>query len=116
IGLGLATVHDIVKQSNGYIWAFSELGVGTTFTVYLPRVEAELDSKPSQTARDSEPARGTETVLLVDDEPAIRTVARTALERLGYEVLVANAGPDARRIAREHRGPIHPPVTDAVVP
>jgi nitrogen-specific signal transduction histidine kinase/ActR/RegA family two-component response regulator len=114
-GLGLSTVYSIVKQSGGYIWAYSEIGVGSTFTVYLPRVEGEAESRDS--ARPQREHRdGTETVLIVDDEAPVRMVARRFLEMRGYRVLEASNGPDAIRVSREHEGPIHIMVTDVVMP
>jgi two-component system CheB/CheR fusion protein len=115
VGLGLSTVYNIVKQSNGYIWAYSELGVGTTFRVYLPRVEAQPEAAAEHAAA-SEPAGGTETVLLVEDEPAIRNLARRFLEQRGYHVLDAAGGPEALRAASEHHGPVHLLLTDVVMP
>ncbi len=114
-GLGLATVYSIVKQNAGYIWAYSELGVGSTFTVYLPRVEAKVE-RAEGAAPQPEKLRGTETILLVHDENAVRTVARRFLEMRGYSVIEASSGPDAIRVSREHDGPIHLMVTDVVMP
>jgi CheY-like chemotaxis protein len=115
VGLGLSTAYGIVKQSDGYIWAYSELGVGSTFTVYLPRVEAEPVAA-ERAAEAGEPAGGTETVLIVEDEEAIRSLARRFLERRGYRVLDAHNGPDALRVAKKHNGPIHLLLTDVVMP
>jgi CheY-like chemotaxis protein len=114
-GLGLSTVYSIVKQSGGFIWAYSEMGVGSTFTVYLPRVEAEAE-RPESTPRAREQTAATETVLLVDDEAPVRMVARRFLELRGYRVLEASSGPDALRVSRDHPGPIHVMVTDVVMP
>jgi two-component system CheB/CheR fusion protein len=113
-GLGLATVYSIVSQNGGYIRAYSELGVGSTFTVYLPRLEPEL-ARPEPAGR-KEDLRGSETILLVEDENAVRTLARRFLEISGYHVLEASNGPDALRVARAHNGPIHAMVTDVVMP
>src|SRR5881296_2049345 len=83
-GLGLATVYGIVKQSNGHIEVQSTLGVGTTFKIYLPRLEAEEIGAPAAPAQETAPLAGNEVVLLVEDEPAVRSIARRVLERQGY--------------------------------
>jgi PAS domain S-box-containing protein len=113
-GLGLSTVYGIVKQSEGYIWVYSEPARGTTFKVYLPRVDApaELPERSRERAR----LRGTETVLLVEDEEGVRKVAREFLEEAGYTVLEARNGDDALQIAAMHTGPLHLLVTDVVMP
>ena len=115
-GLGLATCQTIVQQCCGHIEVQSELGKGTTFKIYFPRVEQAVDTttKPIET---SPPPRGTETLLLVEDEPSVRHLAAGALETLGYNVLRANNGQDALRVAREHKGsPIRLVVTDVIMP
>jgi len=114
-GLGLSTVYGIVKQSGGYIWVYSEPGCGTTFKIYLPRVEAEAEPL----APRSEPPvslRGSETVLLVEDEDAVRNLTRKVLEAHGYAVLPAAGGQEALRLASEYDGPIHLLLTDVVMP
>jgi len=113
-GLGLSTVYGIVKQSEGYIWVYSEPGRGTTFKVYLPRVDApaELPERDRDRAR----LRGTETVLLVEDEEGVRKVAREFLEEAGYTVLEARNGDDALQISAMHTGPLHLLITDVVMP
>jgi two-component system, cell cycle sensor histidine kinase and response regulator CckA len=113
-GLGLATVYSIVNQSGGYITAYSEWGVGSTFSVYLPRVEVPAAQDSSEHADVT--ATGTETVLLVEDQHPVRELARRFLEIAGYKVLEAPSGPDALRISREHEGHIDLMVTDVVMP
>jgi CheY-like chemotaxis protein len=114
-GLGLATVYGIVKQSGGFIWVYSELGKGTSFKIYLPRVnEAEVHiGIPKPTA---EIPAGTETVLLTEDEQDVREIAREFLESGGYKVIEAKNGKEAISIAAEHRGKIDLLVTDMVMP
>ncbi|HVH11056.1 MAG TPA: response regulator [Gemmatimonadales bacterium] len=112
-GLGLATVYGIVKQSGGSIWVYSEVGHGTTFKIYLPRVDAPL--APAAAALP-EVVGGTETVLLVEDVSAVRAVAREMLERQGYTVLEAADARAAHRFAHEHPGTIHLLLTDVVMP
>jgi CheY-like chemotaxis protein len=114
-GLGLSTVYSIVKDSGGYICAYSELAVGTTFTVYLPRIAGE-PLRPDGLAPGPTEAKGTETILLVEDEHAVRELARRFLELHGYRVLSAANGPEALRISREQGPPIHMMVTDVVMP
>ncbi|MEO8139330.1 MAG: response regulator [Gemmatimonadota bacterium] len=114
-GLGLATVYGIVKQSGGYIWVYSEVGNGTTFKIYLPRV-AETPEALSVPDVVAEPPRGTETVLLVEDEDMVRSLARAALARRGYAVLEAANGREALAICERHRGPIDLLVTDMIMP
>jgi two-component system cell cycle sensor histidine kinase/response regulator CckA len=98
-GLGLSTVYGIVKQSGGYIFADSKVGEGTRFTIYLPAHEVEPKAGRSRTAKPKESELwGTGTILLVEDEPMVRTVAERALTRHGYKVLTANNGEDALEI------------------
>ncbi|MDB5308579.1 MAG: hybrid sensor histidine kinase/response regulator [Gemmataceae bacterium] len=114
-GLGLATVYGIVKQSGGHLAVDSTIGVGTTFKVYLPRVEQPVGGSKIHTAFRV-PPRGEETVLLVEDEEGVRTLTRHVLTRCGYRVLEAGDGDEAMRVAAGHDGPIHLLVTDVVMP
>ena len=114
-GLGLATVYGIVKQNHGFINAYSEPGRGTTFKIYLPVHQAGT-GRATQQSTTPTPARGNETILLVEDEPAILAVGTKILERQGYTVLAAASPDEAMRLAREHAGDIHLLITDVVMP
>jgi CheY-like chemotaxis protein len=114
-GLGLATCYGIIKQLRGHIWVTSTPGHGATFDIYLPRADQAV-TVPLARAAAEHGVEGTETVLLVEDEPLVRTLAARALEAHGYTVLVAPTGADALRMAREHEGPIHLLLTDVVMP
>jgi PAS domain S-box-containing protein len=118
-GLGLSTVYGIIKQSGGYIWVQSELGKGTRFEIYLPRVSGVGEAlAPAVVAQDEarsvEP--GTETILLVEDEANLRYLARQYLEKQGYKVIEAADGAVAMQIAVAHEGIIHLLLTDVIMP
>jgi CheY-like chemotaxis protein len=114
-GLGLATVYGIVKQSRSHIWVYSELGQGTTFKIYLPRVEEAVESLQPRAA-PTESLQGSETILVVEDDQSVRMLARDALEMDGYTLLEASDGQEALRVCEGHQGPIHLMVTDVVMP
>jgi PAS domain S-box-containing protein len=114
-GLGLATVYGIVQQSGGHVWVYSEPGLGSTFKIYLP---VSALSTPARSLRDSPPAvtRGSETVLLVEDEASVRAVARRILERAGYSVVEAKSSSEAVKLFSDHRASIDLLLTDMVMP
>ena len=114
-GLGLSTVYGIVKQSGGNIWVHSQPRLGTTFEIYFPR-EFSLKVTSTRLSAILKQTGGTETLLVVEDEEAMRKVAIRSLEAAGYKVLVAAAGDEALRIAAEHSGHIHLLLTDMVMP
>jgi PAS domain S-box-containing protein len=114
-GLGLCTVYGIVKQSGGDIRVASELGKGTTFKIYLPRLDDEVEAMPPAIPA-SGASTGSETVLLVEDEDAIRDLAQEILRMNGYVVLAAASCEDALHLAAHHPGPIHLLMTDVIMP
>ena len=114
-GLGLSTAYGIVKQSQGYIWVYSEPGQGTTFKVYLPRAEGDVPAPVVAPAAPSGHA-ASETVLLVDDEIGVRLLANRILDRAGYHVLEAANGDDAEKVFAEHNDDIDLVVTDVTMP
>jgi PAS domain S-box-containing protein len=114
-GLGLATVYGVVKQSGGFIWVYSEVGKGTSFKIYFPRVDQPED-KANVPLAVAETPRGTETILLAEDEQDVREVAREFLESGGYTVIEAVNGNEALRLATEYKSPIDLLVTDMVMP
>jgi two-component system, cell cycle sensor histidine kinase and response regulator CckA len=116
-GLGLVTCRTIVKQSGGYIHVTSDVGKGTTFRVYFPRTALRNETTSTVPAKSGRARAGTETLLVVEDEPALRHLAQGILATQGYNVLTAPNGQDALRVAREHQGdPISLVVTDVVMP
>jgi two-component system cell cycle sensor histidine kinase/response regulator CckA len=115
-GLGLATVYGMVKQSGGFIWVYSEPGHGTVFKVYLPPAESRTRPQPVDFDRRGDAKPGWETVLLVEDEDAVRALGREVLRRHGYVVLEARHGVDAVRVAERHTDAIHLLITDVVMP
>jgi PAS domain S-box-containing protein len=116
-GLGLSTVYGIVKQSGGYIWVYSELGKGTTFKVYLPRVTDAIPASaaPAVTA-SSATRKGHETILLVEDEPDLRELTEMVLSERGYTVIGAPSPAEAERLAGDNGAEIHLLLTDVVMP
>jgi signal transduction histidine kinase/CheY-like chemotaxis protein len=115
-GLGLATVYGVVKQHAGYVTVDTREGAGTTFALYLPRSHEEETPAPPPGPAATAFARGSETVLLVEDEQSVRELVREMLEARGYTVLEARHGAQALVVAEAHAGPIHALVTDVVMP
>ena len=116
-GLGLSTVYGIIKQSEGYIWLYSEVGKGTSFKIYLPRFSATGEVPALQPTLAQEPiSKGHETILLVEDEENLRRLARQSLENQGYRVIDAPDGATAIQISQAHKGPIQLLLTDVIMP
>jgi CheY-like chemotaxis protein len=114
-GLGLATVYGIVKQSDGHIWLYSEPDKGTSFKIYLPCVDEIVVDGFSATVRPLVP-KGTETLLLVEDEDQVRRIVQAILEQQGYSVLTASNGAEALKLADRHGSKIQMLMTDVVMP
>jgi PAS domain S-box-containing protein len=114
-GLGLSTVYGIVKQSKGNIWVYSELGQGTTFKIYLPRIDRGVEEGQGKELK-SDARSGSETVLVVEDEESVRTLAQVILQRVGYKVLPAKDGREALEIFESQGDPIDLLLTDVIMP
>ena len=115
-GLGLSTTYGIVKQSKGYIWVYSELGIGTTFKLYLPRSDRDVLWRAVSGVPTAPVTRGMETVLLVEDEVGVRQLSTRILRNAGYHVLEATNGDDAERVFAGHAAAIDLVVTDVIMP
>ncbi len=115
-GLGLATVYGVVRQSGGFVWVYSEPGMGTTFKIYLPSVHAANWKRPHAETVEEFTPHGCETILLVEDEPAVRQSEREFLLLNGYLVLEASDGEDALHLVAGFNGPIHLMISDVVMP
>ena len=114
-GLGLATVYAIVRRAGGFVTVYSEVGRGTTFKLFFPVAEGQATTRPQRNP-DTEPAGGTETILMCEDDDGVRTLATHILDEAGYEVIAASNGEEALDLARDHIGPIHLLVADVIMP
>ena len=115
-GLGLSTAYGIVKQSGGNILVYSEPGKGTTFKIYLPRVDEPLEEWGEMVVEGRELPRGKETILIVEDFEEVRQLAVQVLERQGYKILEAANGNATLEVCKRHKGQIHLMMTDVVMP
>jgi PAS domain S-box-containing protein len=115
-GLGLSTVYGIVQQSGGYVWVYSEVGRGTTFKIYLPRVDEEVDQPPAAAPPPVATAAASQTLLLVEDEGSVRELLKELLEAAGYSVLEASRPAEAISLVRARPEPIDLLITDVVMP
>jgi CheY-like chemotaxis protein len=113
-GLGLSTVYGIIKQSNGFIWVYSEVGHGTSFKIYLPQVAGVVGDR--RRSSNVMPTHGTETILLVEDERDLRHLTERMLESAGYTVLSAGGGEEAMLVLDRYSEPVHVMITDVVMP
>jgi len=114
-GFGLSTTYGIVKQSEGHIWVYSVQGKGTTFKIYLPRVNEPREAITEEILKEELP-RGDETILIVEDEEEVRKLARKILEKQGYRILETLNGDDALLACETRKSPIHLMLTDIVMP
>jgi two-component system, cell cycle sensor histidine kinase and response regulator CckA len=115
-GLGLSMAYGIVKQSGGYIWVYSEVGKGSTFKIFLPRVDEQAEAYRAEPGQATAAARGSATILLAEDADEVRALASEILEYSGYEVLSATTGAEALSLCETNKSPIHLLLTDVIMP